>query len=61
MEMDGCFAIELINEIPRKCRKEQTTVKEMPEDFEFNQDQSFDSNEEYRSPGWARLRKKLTK
>ncbi len=51
-----------INEIPEESvEKNQTTIKEMPEDFEFNQDQSFDSNEEYRSPGWARLKKKLTK
>ncbi len=51
-----------INEIPEESvEKNQTTVKEMPEDFEFNQDQGFDSNEEYRSPGWARLKKKLLK
>ncbi len=51
-----------INEIPEESvEKNQTTIKEMPEDFEFNQDQDFDSNEEYRSPGWARLKKKLLK
>ncbi len=51
-----------INEIPEESvEKNQTTIKEKPEDFEFNQDQSFDSNEEYRSPGWARLKKKLLK
>ena len=51
-----------INEIPEESvEKNQTTIKEMPEDFEFNQAQDFDSNEEYRSPGWARLKKKLLK
>ena len=51
-----------INEIPEESvEKNQTKTKEMSEDFEFNQDQSFDSHEEYRSPGWARLKKKLLK
>ncbi len=51
-----------VNEIPEESvEKNQTTAKKMSEDFEFNQDQSFDSNEEYRSPGWARLKKKLLK
>ena len=51
-----------INEIPEEnVEKNQTTIKEISEDFEFNQDQSFDSNEEYLSPGWARLKKKLLK
>ena len=51
-----------VNEIPEESvEKNQTKTKEMSEDFEFNQDQSFDSNEEYRSPGWARLKKKLLK
>ena len=51
-----------INEISEKSvEKNQPTLKEMPEDFEFNQDQNFETNEEYRSPGWARLKKKLIK
>ena len=27
------------------------------EDFDFDQDISFDDNQEYRSPGWNRLKK----
>ena len=27
------------------------------EDFEFNQDNSIESDEEYRSPGWNRYKK----
>ena len=51
-----------INEISEKSvEKNQPILKEMPEDFEFNQDQNFETNEEYRSPGWARLKKKLIK
>ena len=36
-------------------------AKELSDDFDFNQDEIFDDNEEYRSPGWARLKKKLIK
>ena len=51
-----------INEIPEESvEKNQKIEKDIVEDFDFNQDQSFDSNEEYRSPGWARLKKKLIK
>ena len=51
-----------INEISEKSvEKNQPILKEMPEDFEFNQDQNFETNEEYRSPGWTRLKKKLIK
>ena len=28
------------------------------EDFDFDQDISFEDNQEYRSPGWNRLKKK---
>ena len=31
------------------------------DEFEFNQDQSFDLENDYRSPGWDRLKKKLLK
>ncbi len=49
-----------VNEIPENnVEKNDDTPKEMSDDFDFNQDQSFDANEEYRSPGWARLKKKL--
>ncbi len=51
-----------INEIPEKgVEKNQPRLKEVPEDFEFNQDQDFETNQEYRSPGWTRLKKKLIK
>ena len=36
-------------------------VKEIADDFDFNQDNLIDDNTEYRSPGWARLKKKLIK
>ena len=51
-----------VNEIPEDTvEKNEDPIREMPDDFDFNQDQSFESNEEYRSPGWARLKKKLIK
>ena len=51
-----------VNEIPDKgVEKNQPKLKEIPEEFEFNQDQDFEANQEYRSPGWARLKKKLIK
>ena len=51
-----------VGEIPDECvEKNHDTIREPLEDFEFNQDESFESNEEYRSPGWARLKKKLIK
>ena len=36
-------------------------IKEIADDFDFNQDSLTQGNEEYRSPGWARLKKKLIK
>ena len=51
-----------VNEIPEdSVEKNESPIREAPDDFDFNQDQSFESNEEYRSPGWARLKKKLIK
>ena len=51
-----------VNEIPEDTvEKNEDPIREMPDDFDFNQDQSFGSDEEYRSPGWARLKKKLIK
>ncbi len=51
-----------INELPEEgVEKNENLIKEVPEDFEFNQDNLFDDNEEYRSPGYARLKKKLGK
>ncbi len=51
-----------INELPEKgVERNEQTSKEISDDFDFNQDTIFDENEEYRSPGWARLKKKLLK
>ena len=51
-----------INELPDKgVEKNQIPTKEVSDDFDFNQDEIFDENVEYRSPGWARLKKKLLK
>ena len=51
-----------VNEIPEdSVEKNEGPIREVPDDFDFNQDQSFESDEEYRSPGWARLKKKLIK
>ena len=51
-----------VNEIPEdSVEKNEDPIREVPDDFDFNQDQSFRSDEEYRSPGWARLKKKLIK
>ena len=51
-----------VNEIPEdSVEKNEDPIREVPNDFDFNQDQSFESDEEYRSPGWARLKKKLIK
>ena len=51
-----------VNEIPEdSVEKNENPIREVPDDFDFNQDQSFESDEEYRSPGWARLKKKLIK
>ena len=47
-----------VNEIPEdSVEKNEDPIREVPDDFDFNQDQSFESDEEYRSPGWARLKK----
>ena len=46
-----------INEIPdESVEKNEMDIKENDE-FEFNQDNSIDYEEEYRSPGWDRYRK----
>ena len=51
-----------VNEIPEdSVEKNENPIREVPDDFDFNQDQSFESDAEYRSPGWARLKKKLIK
>ncbi len=51
-----------VSELPEDgIEKNDETIKEVSDDFDFNQDKIFDDNEEYRSPGWARLKKKLLK
>ncbi len=51
-----------VSELPEdSIKKNEEPVKEVSDDFDFNQDKLFDDNEEYRSPGWARLKKKLLK
>ena len=32
-------------------------LKDNPEEFEFNQDNSIEFGDEFRSPGWERLKK----
>ena len=50
-----------VNELPEEgIEKNEGPVKELAEDFDFNQDKLFEENEEYRSPGWARLKKKFS-
>ena len=51
-----------IGELPEEAiEKNEEPVKEVSDDFDFNQDNLIEDNEEYRSPGWARLKKKLLK
>ena len=51
-----------INELPENSiEKNEEPVKEISDDFDFNQDNLIEDNNEYRSPGWARLKKKLIK
>ena len=54
--------IRFVNELPEEGIEKNLTIgNERSEDFEFNQDNLFDENQEYRSPGWERLKKKLPK
>ena len=51
-----------VGELPEEgIEKNEEPAKEISDDFDFNQDNLIDNNNEYRSPGWARLKKKLTK
>ena len=51
-----------VGELPEEgIEKNEEPVKEILDDFDFDQDNLFDKNEEYRSPGWSRLKKKLSK
>ena len=47
-----------INEIPdNSVEKNETVLDKNEDDFEFNQDNSLDFGDEYRSPGWERYKK----
>ena len=47
-----------INEIPEESvEKNNINLNKMTDDFEFNQDNSIEFDEEYRSPGWNRYKK----
>ena len=47
-----------INEFPENSiEKNQNEIKNKTDDFDFNQDSNFEFGEEYRSPGWERLKK----
>ncbi len=47
-----------INEIPENnIEKNEIELDKMNDDFDFNQDNSIEFNEEYRSPGWDRYKK----
>ena len=47
-----------INEIPDdSVEKNEINIEKPMEDFEFNQDNSIEFSNEYRSPGWDRYKK----
>ena len=47
-----------INEIPEEgIEKNEVNIDKELDDFEFNQDNSIEFDEEYRSPGWNRFKK----
>ena len=51
-----------INELPKNnIEKNEILEKEKDDDFDFNQDNSIELGDEYRSPGWDRLKKRLIK
>ena len=50
-----------INEIPDdSVEKNQINIDKSIDDFEFNQDNTIEFDEEYRSPGWDRYKKNKT-
>jgi DNA helicase-2/ATP-dependent DNA helicase PcrA len=50
-----------INEIPEdSVEKNEINIEKTVEDFEFNQDNSIEFDEGYRSPGWDRYKKNKT-
>ena len=48
-----------INEIPNESVEKNEVGLTDSEDFEFNQDNSIEFNDEYRSPGWDRYKKMI--
>ena len=46
-----------INEIPEESVEKNEVQINEPDDFEFNQDNTLEFDEEYRSPGWDRYKK----
>ncbi len=51
-----------VGELPDdSIEKNEEIVKDVSDNFDFNQDNLLENNDEYRSPGWARLKKKLIK
>ena len=47
-----------INEIPEEgVERNEINIDKAIDDFEFNQDNSIEFEEEYRSPGWDRYKK----
>jgi len=51
-----------INELPENnIEKNEIVEKENDDNFDFNQDNSIELGDEFRSPGWNRLKKKLIK
>ena len=49
-----------INEIPENSVEKNEISETRTENFEFNQDNSIEFDEEYRSPGWSRFKKNKT-
>jgi DNA helicase II / ATP-dependent DNA helicase PcrA len=50
-----------INEIPEAgIEKNEISIDKTDEEFEFNQDNSIEFDDEYRSPGWERYKKNKT-
>ena len=54
------MASRFVDELPDEyIKKNNNFIHEKEEDFEFNQDIDFESDNEIRSPGWIRYQKKL--
>ena len=51
-----------VNEMPDENidKNEINVIEETEQDFEFNQDTGIDFDNEYKSPGWERYKKKFS-